>query len=61
MRKWLTLSVSAGALPPPPKWEVLTVIAKLVVLSKARPLGELDAKRPERVRMLTRSNNDESL
>ena len=45
----LTLSVIACAMPPPPKWEVLTEIIEFVVLSKARPLGELDAKRPERV------------
>ena len=47
--KWFTLSVIACAMPPPPKWEVLTEIIEFVVLSKARPLGELDAKRPERV------------
>ena len=45
----LTLSVIACAMPPPPKWEVLTEIIEFVVLSKARPLGELDAKWPERV------------
>ena len=48
----LTLSVIADAMPPPPKWEVLTVIAMLMVLPRALPSGELDAKRPERVRTL---------
>ena len=50
---WLTLSVSADALPPPPKWEALAFHAKFPVLSRAPPLGELDAERPERVRMLS--------
>ncbi|EEU96690.1 hypothetical protein FAEPRAA2165_01710 [Faecalibacterium duncaniae] len=48
----LTLSVSADALPPLPKGEALAIHAKLLVLSKALPLGELDAKRPERVSQL---------
>ena len=37
-----------SGLPAPPKWEPLAVHAKLMVLPRALPLGELDAKRPER-------------
>ena len=44
----LALSVIAYAMPPPPKWEALAVHAKFAVLPRALPLGELDAKRPER-------------
>ena len=39
--KRTTLSVSADALPPLPKGEVLAIHAKFAVLSKAPPLGEL--------------------
>ena len=51
----LALSVSADALPPPPKWEALAVHAKFMVLPRALPLGELDVKRPERANSLTGS------
>ena len=53
----LTLSVIAYAMPPPPKWEALAVNARFAVLSRALPLGELDAKRPERVRMLIKKGS----
>ena len=35
------------------KWEALAVHAKFAVLLRASPLGELDAKRPERASPLT--------
>ena len=40
---------------PPPKWEALAVHAKFAVLPRALPLGELDAKRPERAHVLYNS------
>ena len=40
------------AIAPHAKGEALAIHAKLLVLSKALPLGELDAKRPERVSQL---------
>jgi hypothetical protein len=42
-------------MPPPPKWEALAVHAKFAVLPRALPLGELDAKRPERAHVLYNS------
>ena len=40
------------AVPPLPKGEALAVPIKLMVLPRAPPLGELDAKRPERASCL---------
>ena len=52
----LALSVcSRWSHPPPPKWEALAIHAKFPVSPEALPLGELDAKRPERARTLTKS------
>jgi len=48
----LALSVIAFAMPPLPKGEALAVPIKLMVLPRAPPLGELDAKRPERASCL---------
>ena len=39
----LALSVIACAMPPPPKWEALAVLAKFSVSPEALPLGELSS------------------
>ena len=48
----LALSVIANATPPLPKGEALAVHANFIFMPRALPLGELDAKRPERASTL---------